>query len=244
MYQSEMSSAERSASTVGAVLVAAPIILMFARLGDMEIVPYLSNHTQLIDVIEAAPLPPPPPPPPPTKVEVRMKAPGAPAKKAIATEMVAPPAKMVIPTFQPIVAAPVPNKGAAAVSGAVEAAKTDGTGAAGGGKGAGGGVNRSARPVMLRGVTYSDYPMDLQALWPSGTKVVTRLKVGTGGKVEDCEIVSGVGNGSVDRQTCRLLKFKGRFKPAMNEAGKPVEAWFDYAVMGLRAPEPSFRRRR
>jgi TonB family protein len=70
-------------------------------------------------------------------------------------------------------------------------------------------------------ISDADYPDKAIPDGASGS-VLTRLKVDADGKVSDCLVVESSGNAMLDETTCRILRTRGRFHPAIDAAGNPT----------------------
>lgn len=180
-----------------------------------------------------------PPTPPERKQEKRpvkasqASAPkGAPAPPNLrnqATQVVVPPPRLVLPPPSPIVVATQAGIGNAASTGAADR-PGPGTGAGGIGDGTGGGgqggdgegVVTGPRQIAGR-LKFSDMPESL--LGPGeAASVGVRFTVGTDGRVSNCRIDRSSGKVGIDMLACRLIEKRFRFRPARNEAGRPVRA--------------------
>jgi len=86
-------------------------------------------------------------------------------------------------------------------------------------------LSRPPTPVIpaAHWFTDRDYPMEAIRLNQQGG-VLTRLIVGTDGRVAECLVVDGSGVPILDSVTCRVLVERGRYKPALTAAGDPVRA--------------------
>jgi len=185
-------------------------------------------------------LPPDPPIPPPVPRQQAATDPeGAAAPPNIhsqATEIVAP--LPVLPQPSPLPAANVAGSGGEMTQGASPVAGPgtgaggvgDGTGAGGDGGGGGGGGDGGGGdggeggepPRLVRGrLKDSDYPRNLGAAGVGGT-VSVRYFVGENGRVGECAITRSSGNEELDALTCRLIRERFRFRPSLDEDGKPV----------------------
>lgn len=67
----------------------------------------------------------------------------------------------------------------------------------------------------------SDYPADALAKRAQGITDY-RLRVGANGRVDKCDIERSSGNAALDAATCRVITKRSRFRPAVDEAGRPV----------------------
>jgi TonB family protein len=66
-----------------------------------------------------------------------------------------------------------------------------------------------------------DYPrLGLINKWEGTTAF--RLDVGKDGRVSDCQVTSTSGYALLDEATCRLIRRRARFNPALNENGNPI----------------------
>lgn len=161
-------------------------------------------------------------------VVLRERAKGAPSPHNLrnkATEIVAPPAPGLQPP--PIIAAPAPNIGVANNSGASDR-PGPGQGAGGQGNGEGGGGNGGdgdgTPPRWIKGrLSFRDLPAEIRETGWTG-KVGVRYAVETDGHATNCHIDQSSGSPPVDGLTCRLIEERFRFRPALDENGKPVRS--------------------
>ncbi|MFC3594953.1 energy transducer TonB [Novosphingobium piscinae] len=82
---------------------------------------------------------------------------------------------------------------------------------------------QSARPLNdpASWVTTQDYPA--QALRDDHQGVVEfSLVIGLEGQVSECHIRSSSGSGALDEATCRLVRERARFAPAVDQNARPV----------------------
>ncbi|WP_225205332.1 TonB family protein [Novosphingobium huizhouense] len=187
-----------------------------------------------IPLAPPAPAPTPTPSTPATASREDEGREGAAGRKARATQVVAPRARIVA-TPPPLAAAPVAGSGNDTRSGALAAGEGSGGGAAGtgtgsGGSGSGAGGRRVAtRPVKVAGDITSarDYPREGRET-RLGRSVVIMLTVGTDGRVAGCRIYRPSGDASADAVTCRLATERFRFRPALDQNGNPIEATFGW----------------
>jgi len=177
--------------------------------------------------INEPPPPPPPPPPPAQKPSAAKKPEGAPAKKAQATPVVAPQPKLPIPS--PIPAAKVAGTGSAPTSGA--GASGNGTGAGGSGNGPGGGgadYSKFTPARLIRNLTRGDYRA-IAGSMPAGRAMVS-LRVEPNGAVSNCRIVHSSGDSGVDSGLCPLITQRLRFRPALDDQGRPIPYSLQYVA--------------
>jgi protein TonB len=201
---------------------------------------------QTLVTLDAAPEPTPTPrptvPPSPAKPKVqaekaetsRQKDKASPANlRNKATAVFAP----VLPPLRqpaPIIAAPRPDAGSAANTGASnqvgpgQGASGVGDGTGGGGNGDGDGTGDAdtvTRPIQIKGkLRWSDLPRDLRQSHRGGElELVYRVNVD--GTVSDCRITTSSGVPSLDAQTCRLITERFRFRPSRNANGRAVPGY-------------------
>ena len=204
-----------------AAVVAVHVGLAFIILSGLRV----SNVRRAVERITTIVIQQPPPPavkPPPKPAPPRESAklpPGAAAKRADPTPVVAPEPKLPVPT--PIPAAKVAGSGQETISGA--AASGAGTGAGGAGNGPGGGGDTSGYTPARRISKIPD--SQYRALAGTGIRsgsVGVTIKVNTDGTVSNCRIARSSGDGSIDGLMCRLTLQFVRFQPARDNAGRPV----------------------
>jgi protein TonB len=78
-----------------------------------------------------------------------------------------------------------------------------------------------AKANLASYVSDEDYPSNAVRNEEQGT---TRFKlvVGPDGKVKECSVTSSSGSPALDSTTCRLMKARAKFTPAMDSSGKPT----------------------
>lgn len=232
MYSGELSTRDRAGPVVAVVLVhlllGAILLGMSGHLADGTAQSVLTTF----DVRD--PLPPPPPlrkiRPDPSAA--KPNAPAPPAKRAEATPIVAPKPAVVIPPQAPVVAAPVPNQGAAPSQGAATAglgtgAGGVGSGTGGGGNGAGnggdGGDGVASRPrPRFRALDSHGFPRSLVEPLPDGTRVMIIVTVRTDGRIGDCSVRQSSGSPPLDALICQVAVERFRYDPARRADGTPV----------------------
>jgi len=62
--------------------------------------------------------------------------------------------------------------------------------------------------------------------------VSVRIVIGTNGRVTNCQVTASSGNSDLDDTTCRLAIRNGRFDPAKDAEGNPIES--TYPIPGVR----------
>jgi protein TonB len=176
--------------------------------------------------VEQPPPPPPQPPPPAPRHEAMKKPAGAPARKAEPSPVVAPPTPL--PIVSPIAAAKVAGTGNAATSGA--GATGNGTGAGRSGNGSGGGDYSKFTPARLvRNLTRGDYRELAAGRMPSGRAMVA-LTVEPNGFPGNCRISQSSGDSVVDAALCPLIVSRLRFRPALDDRGRPIPYQLQYVA--------------
>lgn len=183
---------------------------------------------KLFDVAPPAPEKPLPPPIPAKQANKRPEGAASPPNlRSQANEIVAPPPVIPQPP-SPIIAAKVAGTGTDATQGAAPVAGPgtgaggigDGTGSGDAGDGDGGGGGEP--PRLIRGrLRDSDYPRAAGAAGIGGT-VGVRYFVGEDGRVGACSVTRSSGNEELDAITCRLIRERFRFRPSLDEDGRPV----------------------
>ena len=166
-----------------------------------------------------------PPPPPPDDVEQ-----GAAAPPSRGASDAPSPSEAPRPLASPIPAVPsadvgsaqASGSGAAPGSGAGQGGEGAGQGAGTGGSGAGSG--RLTPPVRIAGeLTNADYRRVRPPEGARGTVVVS-FHVDIGGRVDRCEAIRSSGYAVFDEATCRLIRARFRYRPAIDASGRPI-AW-------------------
>lgn len=184
---------------------------------------------------ENVPLDPPSPTPTPSATATTREAEGAEGaagRKAEATQIVAPPARIPVKSVN---AAPAASTGNASQSGASASGNGTGGGTAGNGTGSGGSGNGAGgryvahKAVKIAGDITSerDYPKATRQA-RLGTSVIVALTVGTDGRVKDCRVHKPSGDPQADAITCKLATDRFRFRPALDQTGEPVESVFGW----------------
>ncbi|UUR09227.1 energy transducer TonB [Sphingomonas glaciei] len=78
-----------------------------------------------------------------------------------------------------------------------------------------------ARANLASYVTSSDYPADAIRARQEGTTWF-KLTIGPDGRITDCLIEKSSGSASLDAATCRIMRSRARFTPALDSARKPT----------------------
>jgi len=200
-------------------VVAVHILLAVAILTGLN-VRMISETVERLKTFDVREVPPPPPkPPPPARKPQPMKKPaGAPAKKAEAAPIVAPPPRLRLPS--PVPAAKVAGTGSAPSSGA--GTSGTGTGAGGTGYGPGGGGYGGFTPARkLTKIPDFEYRRLAQSGIQRGSVAIS-IRVNPDGRPSDCRIARSSGSGYADALMCQLTLEYVRFSPARDAQGRPV----------------------
>ncbi|MBW8784485.1 MAG: TonB family protein [Novosphingobium sp.] len=142
--------------------------------------------------------------------------------------MVAPPVRPLIAP-PPIVAATQAGIGNSVANGAANTAGPgfggggSGNGNGGGGSGGAGGGGGTPPQHIAGRLSFADLPEGLLAPY-SEAGVGVRYKVDAEGHVSDCGVDQSSGSAALDALTCRLIEQRFRFRPARDEAGRPVDS--------------------
>lgn len=86
-----------------------------------------------------------------------------------------------------------------------------------------------ARKLPQDLVRPDDYPASAIAMHAEGW-VDFRLVVGPDGRVASCTVTASSGSRALDSATCRIMRSRGRFTPAMDSHGNPAAGAIDQAV--------------
>jgi protein TonB len=86
-----------------------------------------------------------------------------------------------------------------------------------------------ARAPLQQLISAADYPPSALAQGEQG-RVEFTLDIAANGRVEGCTITRSSGSAALDSATCRLLRSRARFTPAVTSTGMPAAASIDDAV--------------
>lgn len=174
---------------------------------------------------------PSPPAPEPSRPARRPEPEGRAAPPALRAEpkpVVAPPSLVPVPPPS-LPAAPVAAEGREARSGAASM-PGPGTGAGGvgdglGGGGQGDGTGGGGPAIPARRVSGEirnrDYPRPAVRARAEGD-VIAHLSIDAAGRVSDCRVARSSGSADLDAVTCRLIRERFRYAPALDRQGRPV----------------------
>lgn len=226
---------------IAVAAIHAGLLFAFLNLSGTIDIEDTQRVLNVFDVTEEVPPPAEPPPPPPAEQEQRAPEEEGGASpeniRSQATPVVAPTPRIALPIPLPVNTTETPNEGAAPTQGASDregpgtGAGGTGTGTGSGGAGSGtggggGGVAEGAR--LVRGITNRDYPSQIQRRWPRGGQIFVRLRLQPNGRPSQCDVMRSFGDSVADQWTCRLIMDRGVFRPAVNERGEAVAAWYGY----------------
>ena len=239
MYAPNLGPRDRSGALVAVIAVHVGLLFALLHLSGTIELPSDDDVLRVFDLDE-------PEPPPPPVVEVQPQVEPAPEEEgeasppnieSKATPVVAPEPEIELPVTPPVTVTQTPNEGseptqgAAPVPGPGTGAGGAGTGTGAGGAGSGtggGGGGQATRPELVRGITNNDFPRQIQRRWPRGGAIFVRLRIEPNGRPSQCDVMRSYGDRVADQWTCSLLMERGVFRPATNERGQPISAWYGY----------------
>jgi protein TonB len=238
MYAPNLRPRDRTGAIAAVAAIHAALLFALLNLsGAIDLAPD-QRDLSVFDVREVQP-----PPPPVEEVVEEERAPeeegeaSPPNVESQATPVVAPEPEIEIPRPPPVTASPTPNQGAdptqgaAPVPGPGTGAGGVGTGTGAGGRGTGpggGGGGEATGPRLVRGITNRDYPRQIQRRWPRGGAIFVRLRIEPNGRPSQCDVMRSYGDRLADQWTCSLIMERGVFRPATNDRGQPIAAWYGY----------------
>jgi protein TonB len=85
-------------------------------------------------------------------------------------------------------------------------------------------------------VSTEDYPASALRAEEEGV-VQVRLTISVAGRVENCVLTYPSGSGALDSATCRILRSRARFHPALDRKKRPVPGIFDARFTWRLLPE-------
>ncbi len=175
---------------------------------------YVKKAQEKLNTFDVEPPPPPPPPdeppppppdqpnlpPPPTTVVVPPPIVNTPVQAPpMQTTTVIPPSQPVYPPTPP--APPSPPAPPAPVINKAAGAKGD--------------------PAQW--VSTDDYPPSSLRSQEEGTSAIA-WDINTQGRVENCRVTSSSGSSALDRAACAAITRRGRYSPALDQAGNPIRS--------------------
>lgn len=248
MYATGLRTRDKGGALAAVIAIHAALAFAFLNLSGTITFADDQRDLQIFNIEQVEPPPPIPPPPPPEQRQ-QEKAPeeeGAASPENIrseATPIVAPKPRVELPVTPPVAVTQTPNEGAAPTQGASDrpgpgtgaGGTGTGTGAGGAGSGGGGGGQGQATgPSLVRGITNRDYPRQIQRRWPRGGRIFVRLRIEPNGRPSQCDVMRSFGDAVADQWTCSLIMERGVFRPATNQRGEPISAWYGYVQSEVR----------
>ena len=243
MYRTDLDTRHKSGALAAVAAIHTGLLLAFLNLSGTINVVDTQRVLNVFDVSEP-PLPVeevPPPPPPAPREEKAPEEEGAAAPENIrsrATPVVAPQPRVQLPIPLPVPTTETPNTGSDPTQGASDRAGPGtgaggtgtgtGSGGSGSGTGGGGGGEPATAVKLVRGITNRDYPVAIQRAWPRDGRIFLRLRIQPDGRPSQCDVMRSFGNAAIDQWTCRLIMERGVFRPATNDRGVPIAAWYGY----------------
>ena len=247
MYATQLKTRDRGGALVAVILIHVALAFAFLNISGTITLRDDQRDLQVFDVRDVEPPPPTPPPveeqrPEPEQAQEPEGAASPENIRSEATPIVAPEPRVRLPVTPPVAVTQTPGEGAAPTQGASDVpgpgtgagGTGTGTGAGGSGTGTGGGGGGIAtRPVVVRGITNRDYPIQIQRRWPRNGQIFVRLRIQPNGRPSQCDVMRSFGNAAADQWTCRLLMERGVFRPATNQRGEAVADWLGYVQRDL-----------
>lgn len=219
-YRGTAGRPDKAKAIAGVVAVHVALAFIILSGLNVQMVQHAVDRLTTISIREQPPPPPVQPPPKPVPRPAMKHAQGAPAKRAEASPIVAPPPKLLEPS--PVPAAKAAGTGASPSAGTARAG--GGTGAGGNGSGPGGGGNDFSGYTPARRVSRipdREYGRLATTGLRAGSVGVT-IRVNPDGSVSNCRVARSSGNGYADALMCELTIRYIRFDPARDASGRPV----------------------
>ena len=82
-------------------------------------------------------------------------------------------------------------------------------------------VRAAPRASLAAYFSRDDYPASARAGSEEG-HVAFQLLIGSDGRVTGCTVLGSSVSSSLDSTTCRIMRSRARFTPALNASGRPV----------------------
>lgn len=217
-YRGTADAPSRAKAIAAVIAVHAALAAAILTGLNVDMAERVIERLQTIDI--RLPPPPPPEPPPPVRDEKKVELEeGAAGKKADPTPVVAP--KPRIPVQSPIPAAPVAGTGSAPTAGAADYGTGTGAGGSGSGRGGGGDYSKFTPARRISKIPDREYRR-LAATGIRRGSVGVTIKVNTDGSVSNCRVARTSGDSSIDALMCQLTIRYVRFRPALDDRGRPV----------------------
>jgi len=245
VYQPKPSPRDRAATVALVLAIHAGLAFALINLSGPVREALPEEVVEMFDVTE-------PPPPEEELVVEQISAPddapreeeGAASAENIrsqATPVAAPRPPIQLPIPPPIPVSQTPRQGSDPTQGASNrpgpgtgaggVGTGTGSGGSGSGTGGGGAGGQGTRPTLITpSLTRRDYPPEVARFWPRGREAFTAVavRVQLDGRGTDCKINKSSGVPAIDQWTCRLVETRLRFRPATDDRGRPVVAWYGY----------------
>ena len=245
MYEPRPSTRDRIATFAAVALIHVTLATVLINISPDAREQLPQEVIEIFDVTETPPPPEEVPVEPiPAPVEDASKEEGAASPKNIrsqATPVVAPKPPIQLPIPPPMPVTQTPGTGSERTQGASNVVGPGtgaggvgtGTGSGGSGTGTGGGGSggQGTRPTLITpSLNRRDYPEEVARFWPRsrGAFVAVAVRVQLDGRGTDCKINRSSGVPAIDQWTCRLVETRLRFRPATDDHGRPVVAWYGY----------------
>ena len=228
-YSGTADRPDRAKAITAVIAVHAGLAAIILTGLNVRMVSQAVERLTTINIREPPPPPPVRPPKPAPKPQQAKRPAGAPVPKAEPSPVVAPQPKLPLPS--PIPAAKIAGAGSASSSGA--GTSGNGTGAGGNGNGPGGGgysdFSRFTPARLIRNLSRGDYRLIAGGRMPAGAAMVSLL-VQPSGLPSNCRIVRSSGDRYVDSALCPLIVERLRFRPALDDQGRPVPYQLQYVA--------------
>lgn len=246
MYEPRPSTRDRIATFSAVVLIHVTLAAVLINISPEARRQLPEEVVEMFDVTE------PPPPREETVIEpIREPQQDAPEEeegaaspeniRSQATPVVAPRPPIQLPVPPPMPVTQTPGTGSERTQGASDrpgpgtgaGGVGTGTGSGGAGTGTGGGGlgGQGTRPTLITpALGRRDYPDAVSRYWPRGRDafVAVAVRVQLDGRATDCKINRSSGVPAIDQWTCRLVETRLRFRPATDDRGRPIVAWYGY----------------
>lgn len=193
----------------GKIVAIAIVVLIHAVLGyafvtglAMNVVKKVASDLKTFDVEEEPPPPEEEPPPPPPEQPLEPPPVVAPPP-IVQTQTIAAPVITTVTTPPPV---PVPAPPPPPPPPAPVVSKAAG-----------------ARGNPAQWVTQADYPARALREEREGTSAIT-WDINAEGRVENCRVTSSSGSPDLDDAACKSITRRGRYQPALDQAGNPMRS--------------------
>ncbi|MCW2366520.1 protein TonB [Sphingobium sp. B7D2B] len=203
-YADQSQSSGRTVSLIIVAIIHAILGYAFVTGLGIKYVKQAAEQLNVIDVAEEPPPPeeePPPPPPPPPD----MPPPPPPPPTA-------PPPMISLPSTAPVLAPPPPPTPPPPAPPAPPPPPAPVVSKAAGARG---------NPASW--ITSDDYPAGARRDEAEGS-VTIAWEINEQGRVENCRVTASSGRRDLDETACSLIVRRGRYSPALDQAGNPIRS--------------------